>query len=123
MNPLYLLSVPAFLLAFFYLYVLVMGFYRASLDGRLTGIVKWLAYPAVAVGLLFDLVCNWTIASVVFAEPPTRPLELVTNRLSRYLEGPDGWRKTRATWVCQTLLDLFDPRGKHCHPDQKTISE
>lgn len=115
MRALYLISiVPAFLLAFFYLYVLVMGFYRASLAGRLTGFVKWLAYPAVLIAIAVDLFANWTVASVMFWERPTGPLELVTYRLSRYIDGPEGWRKDRATWVCHTLLDLFDPSGKHC---------
>lgn len=103
-----------YLLVFWYLYVLVMGFYRASLDGRLTGVVKWLAYPAVIVGILFDLVANWTIATVMFAELPHGPLELVTGRLTRYIDGEAGWRQVRAVWVCHTLLDLFDPRGVHC---------
>lgn len=103
-----------YLLVFWYLYVLVMGFYRASLDGRLTGMVKWLAAPAVVTGVAVDLLANLTIATVMFAELPAKPLELVTGRLTRYIDGAPGWRRTRAMWVCHTLLDLFDPRGVHC---------
>lgn len=103
-----------FLWAFWYLYVLIMGFYRASLAGRLTGVSKWLAVPAVAVGIVFDVVANIFIATVVFRELPTKPWELVTGRLSRYLTESGGWRKTRAKWICENLLDAFDPSGVHC---------
>lgn len=107
-------GVVAYCYVFWLLYVLVMGLYRASLDGKLTGLTLWLAYPIVLFAIAVDLIANWTIACVVFAELPNSFLELVTGRLSRYIDGPDGWRKDRATWVCHTLLDLFDPTGKHC---------
>jgi hypothetical protein len=35
----YMLAALAYLYAFWLVYVLVMGFYRAHLDGRLTGVV------------------------------------------------------------------------------------
>lgn len=113
-----LLGVVGALWVFWYLYVLTMAFYRASLDGRLTGVAKWLAAPVVVVAFLVDLVANWTVASFWFREwpqvNPAWPLDLVTTRLSRYLDGPDGWRKKQANWLCQNLLDYFDPRGVHC---------
>ncbi|MDR3370729.1 hypothetical protein [Rhodoferax sp.] len=111
------LAALGYLWAFWYLYVLVMAFYRASLAGRLTGVAKWLAYPVVLVAIAVDLIANWTIATVWFWQWPTvawgRP-DLVTSRLSRYIAGPDGWRKDQATWLCHNLLDYFDPSGLHC---------
>ena len=107
-------SVALYLWAFWYLYVLVMGFYRAHLDGRLTKTAWVLAMPAIIAGFTFDLVANWTIATIVFMEPPRRPLELVTDRLKRYIAGAPGFQQDRALWVCNTLLDYFDPSGKHC---------
>ena len=102
---------------FWLLYILVMGLYRASLDGRLTGVAKWLAYPIVILAILIDLICNWTIATVLFLEFPLlywgRP-DLVTSRLARYIAGADGWRKVMAMWLCHNLLDYFDPSGTHC---------
>jgi hypothetical protein len=97
---------------FWLLYILVMGLYRASLDGRLTGLAKWLAYPVVALAILIDIICNITIASVLFLELPKELL--VTSRLSRYINVDTGWRKVNATWLCNNLLDYFDPSGTHC---------
>lgn len=108
------LSPVIFLILLWYAYILVMGLYRAHLMGRLHGLAKWLAYPAVIVGWLMDWLANVVIASVVFAEPPARWNELVTDRLSRYVRGPMGRRRTLALWVCVHLLDYIDPTGTHC---------
>ena len=100
---------------FWYLYVLVMGLYRAYLTDRLQKPLVYLAAPALVVGYTVDLVSNWTIATIVFRELPSGPLELVTDRLSSHIKDGDGWRKELALAVCTKLLDPFDPSGKHCH--------
>lgn len=105
----------AYLYGFWLLYVLVMGFYRAWLAKKLTWVAIILAFPALVIGYLFDLAANWTVAVVWFRQWPTRPLELVTDRLSRYLTRTD-WRQTHAKWICTNLLDYFDPNDKHCAP-------
>lgn len=106
---------PLYLLAFWYVYILVMGLYRAHLLGRLTGLAKWCAVPAVAIGWLMDWLANIFIASLLFGEPPRTWHELVTDRLTRYAQGPMGRNRTRAVWICTQLLDVFDPTGAHCH--------
>lgn len=103
-----------YLWALWYVYILVMGLYRAHLDKKLTRWTYAMAVPALFVGYLMDWLANWVIASFVFAEPPDTFLELVTDRLQRYMRGPAGWRQRRAQWVCDHLLDYFDPRGSHC---------
>ena len=105
-----------YLWMFWYLYVLIMGFYRAWLRGTLTLVAKVFASPALVVGYLVDLLANWTLASLLFWQWPQRPLELVTDRLSRYIGTPSGWRTAPALWVCETLLDYFDPHDRHCGP-------
>lgn len=126
------LAVLAYLLVFWYLYVLVMGFYRASLAGRLVkwSIPWWLALPAILVGIVVDLLANWTIAAVWFMELPAfdvfnlyqRP-DLVTSRLTRYLatDYPVGRNKTHARLICNYLLDPFDPSGSHCGDAPKKL--
>ena len=97
------------------LYVLVMGFYRAHRNGTLHGVTRWLAYPTVGVGYAMDWLANMVIASAYFRERPLKLGEVVTTRLVRYMRGPDGWRKTHAKWICDHLLDPFDPSpGGHC---------
>ncbi len=104
----------AYLYAFWLLYVLVMGFYRAYLDKRLTPVALVLASPALVLGYAVDLSVNWTLATLLFWQWPQRPLELVTDRLTRYISTSSGWRTAPALWVCQTLLDYFDPHDRHC---------
>lgn len=99
---------------FWCLYVLVMGLYRAHLTTKLTGFTLWMAYPVVILAYMVDLFANWTFASIWFWEGPRGPRELVTDRLTRYLSHSGGWRRNHAKWLCETLLDAFDPSGQHC---------
>lgn len=107
-----IVGIAVYLIVFWYAYILVMGLYRAHLDDRLNKFTFTLALPALAVGYVMDIITNIFIASFIFLEPPKELL--VTTRLQRYIKGPVTWRRDRAMWVCHTLLDYFDPSGKHC---------
>ena len=107
-----LLSVLAYLYAFWCAYVLVMGIYRAHLAHRLVGLNKLLALPVVAVGYFMDVACNLIVAPLVFLDWPREAL--VTSRLIRYKRDDHGWRGRVADFICERLLDVFDPTGDHC---------
>ena len=107
-----LLWAIGFLWAFWGMYALVMGIYRAHLSHRLKGLVLVLSLPFVAVGYLMDVFANLTIASLVFLEPPRE--WLVTDRLKRHMHKSKGWRFLLAKYICDHLLDVFDPSGDHC---------
>lgn len=109
-----MLATLAYLYAFWCAYIAVMGVYRAHLSGRLVGATKVLAYPLVLTGLALDVVAQYTIATVVFADVPQRGEHLVTKRLTRYTKFPGTWRHKMAVFVCSSLLDVFDPTGAHC---------
>jgi hypothetical protein len=94
------------------LYVFVMGCYRAHLAGRLVGITKYMALPVVAFGYIMDAVVNLAVASFLFFDPP-REL-LLTSRLNRYMREATDWRFIMAKYICDNLLDMFDPNGQHC---------
>lgn len=106
------LVLAVYLWVFWTLFVLVMGFYRAKLSGRLKGMSLVMAIPWVAIGYSMDVMANMTIASIIFVDIPHEMT--VTNRLQRYLAKEKGWRNDLAFWVCQNLLDVFDPNGSHC---------
>lgn len=106
------LALAAYLLAFYYMFILVMGIYRAHLTKRLQGIPLWLCLPAVALGYLLDVVSNQTVAALLFLDPPRE--WLVTSRLQRYKATETGWRLRVAEAICEGLLDVFDPSGEHC---------
>lgn len=107
-----LLYVTLWIWVFWALFVMVMGFYRAKLDGRLTGILLYLAFPWYVLGWAIDFVSQMTLATVIFLDLPREAL--VTTRLQRYVAGPTGWRRSTAVWICESLLDVFDPSGDHC---------
>lgn len=110
----WLLGVLGYLLGFWYLYVLVMGLYRAHLAGRLTKFTTALAIPALAIGYAVDILSQYTVATIVFRDLPESGEHLVTDRLKRYLAVGKGSRFVKAKWICENLLDPFDPTGKHC---------
>jgi hypothetical protein len=101
----------AYMWLFWVVYVTVMGLYRAHLDNRLGRTAKVLGGPILLVGWLMDVACNFTVAWIVFLDPPQE--WLITNRLKRYKQHT-GWRSDIADWLCSKLLDPFDPTGKHC---------
>lgn len=119
-NPLsyYGFRVVVFLYVFFALYVLAMGLYRAHLVGALTKVGYVMGWPWMIVAGLVDFIANITVFSVIFLEPPRE--WLVTTRLRRHLangEDRDGWRWRVSNQICKKVLDYFDPRGSHCHPE------
>lgn len=107
-----LFSMLAYLYAFWCAYVLVMGIYRAHLSQRLVGLNKALALPVVAVGYLMDVAANLFIAPLLFLDWPREAL--VTSRLVRYKRDDSGWRGRLAGFICERLLDVFDPTWDHC---------
>lgn len=101
-----------FLWVFWAIYVLVMGLYRAHLHKKLTKLTYILGAPWLVLGLIIDFFANITVATVIFLDLPKE--WLVTARLKRYVQGESGWRQNLANWVCNNLLDVFDPDGNHC---------
>lgn len=94
-------------------FVLIMGLYRAHLNKRLNGLNKVLAAPNVVIGFVLDVVVNITWATLVFRELPEE--WLVTTRLQRWVNDTrHSWRRVRARWWCENVLDPLDPTGKHC---------
>lgn len=108
------LTALAVLWALWYLYLIVMGLYRAKLMGTLTRSALVLGSPALVIGWLLDWLINFTVATIFFRELPRAPMELVTQRLSRYIAGPPCLNRHYAQVICLHLLDPFDYTGKHC---------
>lgn len=101
-----------YLWLFWGVYVLVMGLYRAHLQGRLTKLTLVLGLPFIAIGYLMDILANIFIATIVFMELPKE--WLVTSRLIRHQHEGYGWRALLSFYICEHLLDVFDPKGNHC---------
>lgn len=101
-----------FLNVFYVLYVTVMGIYRAHLAGRMRWYHYLLLWWVILAGVLADVIANCTVAWVAFWE---RPREwLVTTRMTRYRTNGGPRQQELAAFICDELLDLFDPTGDHC---------
>lgn len=118
-----LLHTLATLYALYLLYVFMMGAYRAYLQKRLVGVSFILLGPVLLVAFALDVFVQFTLASLVFWEIPRKGEWFVTHRLRRYRRGEDGWRSVAATWICDHLLDPFDPTGAHCDEDEPALAE
>ena len=97
---------------FWLAYILIMGFYRAKLNNRLSTIALILGSPMIILGIIMDVAANLIIAPFVFLDIPRE--WLVTTRLQRYVNSDHGWRNKFANFICNNLLDVFDPSGNHC---------
>lgn len=93
-------------------YVAVMHLKRCRDNGTLSRPALYLGYPVLLVGYLLDVFVQIVPASILFLDLP-REFTL-TDRLRRYIAGPEGWRETVAVWMCAHLLNTFDPDGRHC---------
>ena len=81
-----------------------------ALRKSLHPIAKIVGYYGIAIGLVLDVVWNLT-ASVLLLDFPRE--FLFTSKLQR-LKADGGWRSVVAYWVCEHMLNQFDPDGKHC---------
>lgn len=106
--------IVAYMYIFYVFYILAMGVYRAFLTGRLSTVAKVLLFPIVALAILIDVACQYTIATIVFKDLPVAKEYMVTERLSRYVKDGEGWRFKIASFICENMLDIFDPSGDHC---------
>lgn len=91
-------------------YLAIMALYRAERAGKLTKWARIFGAPLLAYGYLIDFLGNMLVCALFFDIP--REL-LITSRLQRYVDKPDGRRRRMAIWFAEQLLDPFDPKGYH----------
>ena len=109
--------------AFYLLYVLMMGAYRAFLRKKLQGLSLILLAPALGLAFVLDVLVQFTIASLVFWEIPRKGEWFVTHRLRTYIRQGEGWRWRIADVLCRRMLDPFDPTGAHCDDAPPVLKE
>lgn len=99
-----------FLLEVWTRYLAIMALYRVERLGDLPAVSRRLGLLLLGYGYLIDFLGN-LLLTVLFLDLP-REL-LMTHRLQRYVDGPNGWRRRFALWVAVDMLDPFDPKGFH----------
>ena len=93
-----------------------MYYLRHKHDIRVhTRIGNYFAEAALIPGILFDVVYNWTFGMLMFMDVTSD--WTLSERLSRYRNSDKHkatWRMRWADWICEHILNPYDPKGKHC---------
>lgn len=106
------LLIYIFLVFGWVLYLAIMGLARER--HRLHPFAKFNAYCIVLpVGYLWDAVMNLIVCAVMLRFPRDWLLTGTLKRLQN-TEPADSWREIAASWMCEHLLNQFDPKGGHC---------
>jgi hypothetical protein len=95
------------------MYIAVMGLQRAHDEQKLKPWAIKAGTVFMYFGLLWDVLCNVLIATVVFLEFPREAT--ISQRLRRLVQSPQGWRKSLAIWFAESLLNPFSNGGPHVH--------
>lgn len=91
-----------------YLAIMNLSRYR----DQLSPVAKFHAYfVLLPVGYFCDAVLNGIVCLCFWRVPKDL---LLTGTLKRTINTDDGWRGLTAAWICQNLLNQFDPKGSHC---------
>ena len=107
-----LISMSALLLpATWVVYLAIMNLMRVRDTVGLSIAAERCGKALLYFGLFLDFLCNVLTCTLIFRDIPRD--FLVTSRLQRYVDGPEGWRKDRAIWWAENMLDSFDPTGSH----------
>lgn len=101
--------------ALWFCYLAITNLRRAQKENKLHRNVYRLALPGIAIGFILDFIVNIFILTIWMLDPPREAF--VTGRMSRYKRLGKGWRYRVAVWVCENMLDVFDPSGCHCAKD------
>lgn len=92
-------------------YLAVMNLKRAKDTVGLSTPAKVFGYPVLFLGWALDFLANVFPFTIFMLDLPKELT--VTARLNRYMREDTGWRKRFTMWFAKSLLDDFDPSGKH----------
>lgn len=107
------LAIPLSIGILWVLYLAVMNLRYARDAGvyLLTPATQRMGKAVLGIAYVWDFLCNMLPVSVIFLELPHELL--VTARVQRHVDGPDGWRRRVAIWFAVNMLNPFDLTGDH----------
>jgi len=94
------------------LYVFTMAMLRAHAAGTVTHFAWVLAIPIVLAAVALDVILNYTLFALLLWDFPKSGEYTFSSRLERLVRG-NGWRAKVSRWVAASLLDPYDPSGRH----------
>lgn len=105
---LYLPAAVAALFLLWAMFVIVMTMEQLRDAGRLSPFMVTVGESIAAFGLVWDVLCNVLVATVIFLEPPFEAT--ISARLRRLVRGdPTKWRTRLAIWFATVLMNPFCP--------------
>lgn len=94
------------------LYVFVMAIQRAHEANAVSKTAWGMALPLIVIALTLDVILNYTVFALLTLDFPRAREYTFSQRLNRLVLS-DTWRGPLARWVAASLLDPYDPSGKH----------
>ena len=81
-----------------------------------TGLFYYIILFLAAIGYPGDVLFNIIWGSIILLDVPRlwKGEFTLSLRLERIHKTGRGWRLRIASWVCEKLLDPYDPDGDHC---------
>ena len=104
-----------YLWLFYALFLIYTAIHRAKKEGRLEGMPwyqKAVLVSYIGPAFIVDIVFNYAVGWIIFAERPWGRGTTFTQRCSLRRKDSGGWRKKVADFICQIWLNVFE-RG-HC---------
>lgn len=108
----YVFGIYVFLLFGHVMYVAIMAVKRIEKD--LHPFARWnYRLLVLPVGLVWDAMMNLLVCLALWWKPRDWLLTGTLQRI-RYETPAGSKREAVAAWICNHLLNQFDPSGKHC---------
>ena len=101
-----LLAIPVAIREIWLRYLAVMALKRVRNEGKLSRAAFAIGLTLFIPAYVLDILGNLIICTVLFLDLPRETL--ITGRIQRYVDGPDGWRRRMAVWFAVHLLNPFD---------------
>jgi hypothetical protein len=102
----YAIGAPIAVFILWVMFVIVMTMAQLRDAGRLSPLMINVGLTIAYVGLVWDVLCNIFIASVVFLEVP---FEATVSARMRRLVTTVGWRADLAIWFAEVTMNPFCP--------------
>lgn len=111
------MSLALAIACFYVLFLITWTMYLAIMQlaehkDNLHPFAKVNAYILLAIGYPLDALFNVVGSLVLFWRLPKS--WLFTGTLKYWIASDDDKRAALAGWICSSLLNQFDPKGKHC---------
>jgi len=102
-----------FMVECWFSYIAVMRLKAMRDDGTLAKLgrfAKMSAYAGLGLALVKDAILVLIFSIILW----TLPREFTLTAMLKRLKAGGGRRGAAAAWLCDSLLNQFDPDGKHC---------